>query len=174
MPRPPSWANYYRFSISMKLQILIIRCGFAAILMLPTLSPTAFAAAAPKPDRLKARYEAIEASLVPKEPIPRGWLQEPMLPVQVIQELEDAWVGELASDPPVENQPGKKNNAVRKREREDSVDRRNVFLACFDKHKKGAAQLLRFNGGPGEPFGYVIIKQTQAIYWYPVGTNAAP
>jgi hypothetical protein len=91
---------------------------------------------------------------------------------QVVEELERQWKDSLQQEPPVENVAGEKNAAQRGRERDESVERRDVFLACLDKDKKGH-ELYRFDGGAGKPFGYVIMKNGRAVYWYPIGTRPA-
>ena len=143
---------------------------FPAVLCAVLLAPMLSAAAAAKPDRIKARHQQVEATLVPASPIPKTWLVQRVMPAQVIQETEDAWAALLAQDPPVENTPGKKNGAERKKEREDLVERRDVFLACFARDK--AYELYRYDGGPGKAFGYVIMKDFQALYHYELGVRA--
>ncbi|MEO6246027.1 MAG: hypothetical protein ABIQ12_11400 [Opitutaceae bacterium] len=147
--------------------------GFgAAVVFSLTLLILPVCAAPVRPDRIKAKHQQIEATLVPAAPIPNTWLQERLQAAQVVREFEEAWTALLAEEPPVENVPGKKNGAERKRERDDLVERRDVFLACFAKDK--AHELYRFNGGPGKPYGYVIFKQGQSLYQYQLGVNAAP
>ena len=128
------------------------------------------AAAAAKPDRIKAKRQQVEATLVPANPIPKTWLVQRVMAAQLIQETEDAWAAVLAGEPPVENVPGKKNGAERKKEREDLVEKRDVFLACFSRDK--TFELYRYDGGPGKPFGYVIMKQFQPLYHYELGVRA--
>jgi hypothetical protein len=58
----------------------------------------------------------------------------------------------------------------RRQEREDLVERRDVFLACLARDK--AFELYRHDGGPGKAFGYVIMKQFQSLYHYELGVRA--
>lgn len=168
-----TWAETVPFRLSlMKVRIYSHPSFLLVFTLLTFLCWAGKLTAAESPDRFAARRAVVEAGLIPTETVPKSWLMQRIHAGQVVEELERQWKDSLQQEPPVENVAGKKNAAQRGRERDESVERRDVFLACLDKDKKGHV-LYRFDGGAGKPFGYVIMKNGRAVYWYPIGTRSA-